>query len=154
MKFISHRGNLTGPSLLENSPAQIEKCIKLGFDVEVDLRCKHGKLFLGHDYEQYEINEQWLYDNSSYLWIHCKNLMALDFCIYDNLFNFFFHDKDEYTLTSGGFIWANIGKLPTTNHTVIVMPEKVNWYKSAIECMNPYGICSDYIIKYKEELNA
>jgi glycerophosphoryl diester phosphodiesterase len=152
MIFISHRGNISGPSPeTENSPAQIEKCIEMGFDVEVDLRTKHGKLYLGHDYGQYEVTEQWLYDKSPYLWIHCKDMTALDFCVYDNQFNFFFHDKDQYTVTSGGYIWANIGQLPTTNHTIIVMPEKVNWFKSAIDCMHPHGICSDIIINYRND---
>lgn len=152
MYFISHRGNIDGPCPeTENSPDQIQKCIDLGFDVEVDLRCKHGKLYLGHDYAQYEISEQWLLDNRNHLWIHCKDMMALDYCVHDDNFNYFFHDKDEYTLTSYGYVWANIGKLPVTKHTILVMPEKVNWYKSAIECMKPHGICSDIIRNYRND---
>ena len=35
--FISHRGNLKGKDLnLENSPQQIEKVIKKGYECEVD----------------------------------------------------------------------------------------------------------------------
>ena len=50
MKIIAHRANINGPSSKnENTTYQIEKCIKLGFDVEIDIRVIKGKFYLGHD---------------------------------------------------------------------------------------------------------
>ncbi len=38
IKIIAHRANLNGPDHeTENTPASINKAIKLGFDVEVDI---------------------------------------------------------------------------------------------------------------------
>ena len=55
MIFISHRGNLDGLNPdRENSPDYIDEAIKLGFDVEVDVRTKDGQLWLGHDEPQYK----------------------------------------------------------------------------------------------------
>ena len=61
MKIISHRGNIDGVNTdTENDPNQIDKVIHMGYDVEIDLRIKDDRLFLGHDYLQYEINIEWL----------------------------------------------------------------------------------------------
>ena len=79
------------------------------------------------------------------LWIHCKDIVTLhEFSIKTNEYNFFFHDKDDYTLTSKHHIWAYPGKSYTDN-TVIVMPEweeNVNW--NILKSTNCYGICTDY----------
>ena len=41
MKIISHRGNLNGPSKeLENNVSQIEQCLQMGYDVEIDFQVK------------------------------------------------------------------------------------------------------------------
>ena len=50
MKFIAHRGNLSGKNLdLENNPKYIDAAINQNYDVEIDLRCNGNDLFLGHD---------------------------------------------------------------------------------------------------------
>jgi hypothetical protein len=44
MILISHRGNISGRiSDLENKPEYIESTLRLGFDVEVDLRIHNDK---------------------------------------------------------------------------------------------------------------
>jgi hypothetical protein len=49
MKFISHRGNLSGRNPeSENSPSYINMALKLGYDVEVDVWYIDGKWYLGH----------------------------------------------------------------------------------------------------------
>jgi len=54
MKFISHRGNLTGPNPeRENHPSYILEATANGFEVEIDLWYENGKLILGHDEPQY-----------------------------------------------------------------------------------------------------
>ncbi len=45
MKLISHRGNLNGPSDLENHPDQIKKVLKLGLNCEIDLWVKNNIFF-------------------------------------------------------------------------------------------------------------
>lgn len=145
MKIIAHRANLTGPELdTENSPRQIEKCIGLGFDVEIDLRIVGQQYFLGHDEPQYLVTLDWLREHKDYLWVHCKNLDALDKMQQLNEFNFFWHQNDDYTLTSHGFIWAYPGK-PLTKNSVCVLPEWENkdFDKRDFNC---YGICTDYVL--------
>ena len=75
MKLIAHKGNINGPDpSKENTPEQIEYCIKNGYDVEIDVWYDlDGKLWLGHDKAQYEITWWWLAGLQSYLWIHCKD---------------------------------------------------------------------------------
>ena len=140
MKIISHRGNLEGINTeLENKPEQITKVINVGFDVEIDLRTKNGKLFLGHDYPQYKIDYEWLETNNKSLWIHAKDYESVDFLRTTN-FNWFWHDKDEMTLTSQGFIWSNIGKYFKNGITVCLDYQELPDYL--------LGVCTDEPLKY------
>lgn len=148
MRLIAHRGNLNGPNPLnENDPQHITCRINEGYDVEVDVRYdRHtNMLWLGHDEPQYEVSWTWINNFRENLWIHCKDIVTLhEFSIKTNEYNFFFHDKDDYTLTSKHHIWAYPGKSYTDN-TVIVMPEweeNVNW--NILKSTNCYGICTDY----------
>ena len=77
MRFIAHRGNVEGPSDLENSPFQIDWCLNKSIDCEVDLWVENGKYKLGHDFGQYAITRKWLFERMQELWIHCKNSEAL-----------------------------------------------------------------------------
>ena len=77
MHLISHRGNIDGISKLENQPDYIDSAIELGYDVEVDIWYIGGKIYLGHDLGQYQIDINWLNERSDKLWIHCKNHPAL-----------------------------------------------------------------------------
>ena len=45
--YIAHRGNIDGPSEMENHPDHIAKALDLGFDVEVDVRIIDGRDVLG-----------------------------------------------------------------------------------------------------------
>ena len=143
MKLIAHKGNVNGPDpSKENTPEQIEWCIDNGYDVEIDIRYNpdKDKFYLGHDEHQHEVNWWWLAGKSARLWIHCKDLTTLhEFTANTSGYNYFWHQGDDYTLTSKGQIWASSGK-PYKDDTVIVVenPEDVKEY----DC---YGICSDYV---------
>ena len=53
--------------------------MKNGFDVEVDVRYESGQFFLGHDFNQFEIDKEFLLNKK--LWCHAKTneaLIALD----------------------------------------------------------------------------
>jgi len=144
MKLIAHRGNLNGPNDRENQPTYILESLILGYDCEIDVRYIDGFLFLGHDNPDYEINISFLLNNSEKLWIHCKNVEALDFLLDYSSLNIFWHQEDNYTITSKGFIWC-YPKMKTTNKSIILMPE---WNNFEIP-ETGYGICSDYIVKLK-----
>jgi len=146
MKYISHRGNIDGkiPSM-ENHPSYIDKAIALGYEVEVDVWMVEGVLLLGHDEPQYGVTQSWLNDRVDKLWIHCKNIEAMEWFNAIGGFNFFWHETDTVTLTSKRYIWAYPGKQPIAD-SIAVMPEIHN--DSVVSCI---GICSDVIKKYKDE---
>ena len=147
MKLIAHKGNVNGPNpSTENTPQQIEWCIENGYDVEIDVRYspEKDKFYLGHDDLQHEINWWWLAGKQKNLWIHCKDLFTLhEFTARTSGYNYFWHQRDDYTLTSKGQIWAS----PAQDYNkdtvrVIEDPEEVKEY----DC---YAICSDYVGKLK-----
>lgn len=151
MKLISHRGNLEGPDLdKENNPKSIDRCIEEGFDVEIDIRynISNKKFYLGHDNPQYEVNWDWLFERIDNLWIHCKNIESLyQFVINQNQYNYFWHQNDDFTLTSKNYIWTYPGK-NYTPISVIVMPEWNTDIDSlgSLKNLKCHGICSDYVV--------
>jgi hypothetical protein len=152
MIFIAHRGNLNGPRIdLENNPRYINEALDLGFNVEVDIWYVNNQFLLGHDEPIYPTDIEWLSIRSGLLWIHCKDKTSLQelhlLNRQSNIFNFFWHENDLATLTSKGYIWALPGKQPIKN-SIAVMPELYNDNVSA--CI---GICSDFIVKYKNSMN-
>lgn len=145
MILISHRGNTNGKfESYENEPNYIDKAISEGYDVEVDVWVIDEQIYLGHDKPQYGVPFRWFRDRISKLWIHCKNVEAIQlFRLVQYEFNFFWHESDVLTLTSNGYVWVYPGKQPIEN-SIAVLPELFNDDVSL--CM---GICSDYIAKYK-----
>jgi hypothetical protein len=143
MKIIAHRGNINGKSDFENNPDMILYAIDRGFDVEIDLRVWNNKLFLGHDEPQYEINYEFLNKNKNFLWIHCKNFDAIEF-VNDTNLNYFWHQKDNYTITSKGYVWV-YPKIKLPNNSICVMPEL--GYSGTIN--NCVGVCTDYPENWK-----
>lgn len=143
MKLIAHRGLINGPNkLLENHPFQIASSINYGYDCEIDLWMVEHTLYLGHDYPKYIITREFLEQGG--LWIHAKNLDALHWLL-DTPFNYFWHQEDQYTLTSHRYIWAYPG-CPVTSQSVQVMPETSDPTLNNLD-KNCYGICSDWILK-------
>ena len=148
MRLISHRGNISGRiEEAENRPDYIEDALRLGYDVEIDLRVKDGKLYLGHNEPQYPLDIDWLEKHYTRLWLHCKDITFLEKLSELNscrgYLNYFWHETDTVTITSKGYLWAYPGKQPIKN-SIAVMPELNN--DDISQC---YGICSDYISKYR-----
>lgn len=127
-------------SAFENSPTQIDFALSKGYDVEIDLRLHDNRFYLGHDFAQYEVEESYLHNDR--FWIHAKNFEALEWLSTTKL-NYFWHQEDEYTLTSHGYIWTypegELGK-----NSVCVMPEL---YMDIRNCLllNCYAICTDHV---------
>jgi hypothetical protein len=156
MRIIAHRGLLDGPDpIKENYPDQIRHAIKEGYDVEIDLRVIDDECWLGHDEPQYKVSLDWLKRYDMHLWIHCKNLEALEFCFDHPTLNYFAHDCDDYVVTSKGYVWAYPGK-PGGKYTILVMPEYKGKLESIIEDYNNdsiriYGVCTDFAAKVRHE---
>lgn len=149
IRLIAHRGLFEGPDVnLENRPEQIEMAIANGYDCEIDLWCVDNQLFLGHDRPDYTISRDWL--SNKPLWIHAKNLAALEFLVDDITLNYFWHENDAYTLTSRGYIWAFPGR-PLNKWSIMVMPEYVDPELTDLDT-DCFGICSDYITKIQKTI--
>lgn len=174
MKLIAHRGNIDGKKPdFENHPDYIKMAIDYGYDVEVDLWYKDG-WYLGHDNPTYNLDWKFILNNSDKLWLHCKNVESMvelhkmkmwkgategsgisgtspehieEMNKYNNI-KYFWHQEDDFTLTSNGYIWTYPGKQLTEN-SICVLPELKNYTLEDIDLC--YGICSDYIKKYKNE---
>ena len=145
MILISHRGNIDGAyPTFENNPVYINKAVHCGFDVEIDVWCVDNRWYLGHDALQHEVTLSYLKNDK--FWCHAKNIEALESMLKDNI-HCFWHQEDDVTLTSKGYMWTYPGKKLTTN-SIAVLPELNN--------QNPkkaLGICSDYVVNYKDEKN-
>jgi len=158
MKLIAHRGNIKGLNPLEeNNPEYIDFAIEKGYDVEIDIRYDtfENNFYLGHDEPQYLVTPYWLAQRMEKLWIHCKNIDALNYFVSKTGgYNYFWHQEDDFTLTSKNYIWTYPGKTYTPN-SVIVMPEwniDVSNFSDLL-VYGCYAICSDNVeyIRKKEE---
>mgnify|MGYP000114653782 CR=1 FL=1 len=145
MLYISHRGNLDGINKeFENKPSYILNALKKKFNVEVDIWFKKGEFFLGHDEPENLINYEFIQKKN--LWFHAKNIEAFHELLKLKVICLW-HQNDDVTLTSNGFIWTYPGKQLTSN-SICVLPEL-----HKIKKFNCAGICSDYILDYYNEQN-
>ena len=143
MIYISHRGFINGKDTkLENNPDQINYLLEQNINVEIDVRFYKNKFYLGHDEPSYEIDKKFL--NNSKLWCHAKNYETLNVLTKIDC-HYFWHQEDDYTLTSKGVLWVYPGKKLTKN-SICVLPE-LSDYK-IFDCL---GICSDFIKRYKND---
>lgn len=153
MKFISHRGNITGKDILrENTTEYIEEAIKAGFEVEIDLRMKDGLLYLGHDRPEVLITADWINRYSHVLWIHAKDYDSLMWLTTKYGLKYFVHEGDPYAITSNGYIWAHEYQKPLTKKCIIPLLslEQVEAFNQNVF----YGVCSDYVVRCKEKWTA
>ena len=145
MLYISHRGNLDGADpKQENKPEYIFNALKKNFDVEVDIWLIKDSSYLGHNNPEHLIDMEFI--KKKQLWFHAKNIDAFHKLLKLNV-TCFWHQNDDVTLTSNGFIWTYPGKKLTKN-SICVLPEINN-----IKKFNCAGICSDHIINYYHEQN-
>lgn len=150
MRLIAHRGLINGPDKsFENRPETIELAWENDFDVEVDVWRIDHKWFLGHDEPQYEVPSSFFLMGRS--WVHCKNAEAMLWMAnHTKGINFFWHDSDDYTLTSAGYVWAYPGSKVEGN-CVLVLPERIMKLEE-LKNVNCYGVCSDHVSKIRDIL--
>jgi len=146
MYYISHRGNIDGknPSL-ENQPDYVEGALKMNYFVEVDVWYDRNQWYLGHDEPTYRVDYSWM--SKELLVLHCKNIEALEKLveISNPLDNYFWHQDDDVTLTSFGWIWAYPNVEVNSSKAIAVLPEIEGTDVSGFG-----GICSDFIEEYRE----
>jgi hypothetical protein len=150
--FISHRGNIDGENpFKENSPGYIDKAIDEGYDVEIDVRLIDDELWLGHDKADYPVELEWLQKRHDRLWIHAKNVEALEYLLEFKELRVFYHTSDDQTIISDGHIWTHDLNAITKKSIIPLLARNhlIERYKDQ-EC---YGICSDYVEHYKKEFN-
>jgi hypothetical protein len=141
--LISHRGNLHGKASKENNPKRLKEILNQVYNIEVDVWLVKDRLFLGHDKPEYEVNLKFLQNEK--FWCHAKNLAALEFMLLNNI-HCFWHQEDDYTITSKGYIWTYPGK-PVCKKSIIVcktLEDTMRYCK-----MDIAGVCSDYVEKLK-----
>jgi len=149
MILIAHRGNTNGKNDMENHPSYLELALNLGYYVETDVWFINDLLYLGHDKPKYPVLLSFL-ENDKII-CHCKNMEALEFLIKNPKIHCFYHDKDDYTITSKGWIWCYSMK-PVPDNGIMVMPninDKSYLKQNILKCK---GICCDNLnIAYKLE---
>jgi hypothetical protein len=174
MKLIAHRGNISGAKPeQENNPEYVMFAITEGYDVEIDLwvldqgetlpsptkdgmmlaihNYRPAGLYLGHDKPSYKINEAFLTIEG--LWIHCKNHGAFEYMVktYGQNKgtkgpNFFWHQSDDFTITSQGDVWPFTDKV--IKGSILNQPTRpLKTYPEGY-----VGICSDNVSYYKDLL--
>jgi hypothetical protein len=136
--IISHRANLDGPDpKTENHPDQITKVLEMGIDVEVDVWNVESDWYLGHDGPEHKVSSEFL--KTEGLWIHAKNLKAVEKLSYLDV-NWFWHEDDKVTLTSKGNIWCYPGH--EVKGGIMVDDGQTTEVKIS-------GICTDYPLVWK-----
>ena len=132
---------------MENKPEYINSALELGYDVEIDIWVINDLLYLGHCEPNFHVDITWLIERKKNLWIHCKNIQALFFfktC--SHIFNYFWHQSDDFAMTSFGEFWTYPGKDLTSN-SIACLPEICD-FKNLEKAK---GVCSDFISKYLSE---
>jgi len=130
---------------LENQPDYVEGALKMNYFVEVDVWYDRNQWYLGHDEPTYRVDYSWM--SKELLVLHCKNIEALEKLveISNPLDNYFWHQDDDVTLTSFGWIWAYPNVEVNSSKAVAVLPEIEGTDVSGFG-----GICSDFIEEYRE----
>jgi hypothetical protein len=140
MILIAHRGNINGSGEYENGQKYCQEAIDDGYNVEIDVWYT-DTWWTGHDRPQYSVDPDFLLKKE--VWCHAKNIEALKKLLELGA-HCFFHQNDPVTLTSKQYIWTYPTQ-PLTEKSICVLPEL-----QTIDVDGCAGVCSDYIIRYKE----
>ena len=147
--IISHRGNVNGPSFMENKKSTLISLLSKGIGIEIDLWKIGDILYITHDrpnISSENIELEWLKTNSNNLLIHAKNREVLELLSKHDEFHFFSHENDKYAFTNRGYIIVFPGvQSISSEKTIIMLPELGTEIpkKCAI-------ICTDFVYNYNQ----
>jgi hypothetical protein len=146
MLLISHRGNIDKICLKrENSQSYIDEAIDKNYYVEIDLRIIDNKLMLGHDYGQYETDLQWLLIRKNKLFIHCKNIEALKFCIDNKLICFYHTIENHVSVINTNLLWThNLDEITDISIIPLLSSQDLT-FLDLNKNIKVAGVCSDFI---------
>ena len=138
MLKIAHRGNTHGPQpTFENTVEYLRKAWLDEYDVEMDLIGYKGKLYLGHDEPQELAPQEYICSKGT--WLHAKNHEAAQLLVDTPNVHWFWHQDDDFALTSKGFIWCFPG--------IYIDHPRAVWLNfddaPMPDTSNIYGLCSD-----------
>mgnify|MGYP001254295036 FL=1 len=138
MRLISHRGNLDGPQECDNVISTLEEVSKEML-VEVDVWYMQHGWYLGHDGPERAVSFDFI-ANPNFI-LHAKNLQALCKLTGTNL-HYFWHQEDDFTLTSKQLIWTYPRKEVTPRSIIVCQTAE-----EAVEysTKDVWGICTDFI---------
>lgn len=161
MLIISHRGNLNGPSELENNPLQIATAQK-DFYVEVDIWQTQDGVFLGHNEPEYNINVlnfKKKYLQSNKIIYHAKNPAAAVFLEKEQL-KWFAHDKDMFAIVNNisrnKVLWGLPNELKGVNNNSlfqkipVIFGNDFSRYEYELKNNIWYGVCTDYPLELRK----
>ena len=113
--------------------------IKEGFDAEVDVWYNDNQWCLGHDKPDHKVEFNFF---TSEMWLHCKNLQAVEKLKGTNL-NWFWHETDKIAQTSAGHIWC-YPNVHVDNSIMVILglPHETP--------RNLKGVCTDHAISWRE----
>jgi len=142
MKYIAHRGNVDYPRQhwAENSIDAIRACGDLGLDVEIDVWRVDGAIWLGHDEPIELADDAELMEFVDRIWFHCKNLDALEHFGTRAGIKAFWHEDDQFTMTTNGLIFTRPGGR-LTPCSIAVMPEMADYTPEELAIC--HAICTD-----------
>jgi hypothetical protein len=146
MRLIAHRGNVEGPRPKdENHPEYLLNAIEEGFDIEVDVWWWNDQFYLGHDQPQWKLSSNDIL-TSERSWCHAKNSQALEMLLRIGS-HCFWHQTDDYTLTSKNYIWTYPEKqLISVDMSVCVTNEKLlSRQQFSLLKSSCIAVCSDYV---------
>jgi hypothetical protein len=145
--FIAHRGNLRGPSHVEeNAPDVLDRRDEEGIAVECDVWYRGGQLWLGHDMPQYKITLGWLAASPRRL-IHAKDGTTFEYLLAENGkralgLHIFYHTSEDYALTNKGIVIV-CPNAPILEGSLCMMPEMTNPPYCPMEREKLFFLCSD-----------
>ena len=147
MLLIAHRGNTNGPNTArENSPEYLREAQGAGYEIEVDVWFTSG-WFLGHDAPEYPVDESIFKAlDPNRAWYHAKNAEALYRLRKRTHVHSFWHQEDDYALTSQGVIWVHPKSSLLPKGSICVLPEIRKTNEGLSGCA---GICSDFVEQYR-----
>ncbi len=148
MTIIANNGNLKGPCEFSGTQKQIELAIKTGFDVKIDITLQDNGFFSGNPPE-HKIELDFLRKNVNSLWLHCRNIEALDFFNTDGGdFNCFWLQYDDYAFTSHQYLLVPPSMTIPKEYGVALHPELDEFWS----LKDAWGILTDYPSEYNKLL--